>query len=101
MSNPDRTLIVDLSAIEEARGPQPNDFFVCLTPREAGSAARAIAWMLHHDPCPLVDCPTCNRYCRLFWDMVNELGPKLQGELFERLFEAQVQIPACPWEEVR
>lgn len=100
MSNPDRTLILDLSAIEEARGPKPNDFFVCLTPREAGSAAIAIASMLDREPCPLVDCPNCNRYRRLFWDMVNEVGAGLQGEVFSRLIESDVAIPDGPWEEV-
>jgi hypothetical protein len=101
MSNPDRTLILDLSAIADARGPEPNDFFVCLTPREAGAAAIAVAAMLHQDPCPVVDCPDCNRYRRLFWDMVNELGPGLQGEVFSHLDVSHVAIPDGPWEEVR
>jgi len=101
MSNPDRTLILDLTAIEEARCPQPNDFFVCLTRREGAACAYAIAALLQDGDCDVRDCANCNRYRRLFWDLANELGPTLQGELFATLFETKIQIPACPWEEVR
>lgn len=101
MSNPDRTLLLDLSAIEEARGPQPNDYFVCLTRSEARSAALAIACLLRDDGCNEIDCPKCNRYCRLFWDLVNELGPEKQRALFVTLAVAGWPTPRVPWEEVK
>ena len=101
MRNPDRTVILDLSAIEAARGPQPNDFFVCVTPREGAACAFAIAALLQDGGCNAHDCENCNRYRRLFWDVANELGPRLQGELFTTLIECDYAIPDGPWEEVR
>lgn len=100
MSNPDRTVILDLSAIEAARGPKPNDFFLCLTRREGAACAFAIAALLQDGGCADRDCQHCNRYRRLFWDLVNELGPKLQGELFANLIAVEYHIPDGPWEEV-
>lgn len=101
MSNPDRTVILDLAAIEEARGPHPNDYFVCLTRGEAAAACYAIASMLDREPCDVEECPNCNKYRRLFWDCANELGPKWQAALFRVLEEAGIPIPAGPWEETR
>lgn len=101
MSNPDRTIILDLAAIEEARGPHPNDFFICLTRREAAAACYAIARMLDKEPCDVEGCPNCNAYRRLFWDCANELGPKLQEDLFRGLDGAGIAIPDGPWEETR
>lgn len=101
MSNPDRTLILDLSAVGEARGPQPNDFFICVSPREGAACAYAVAALLEDGGCDDRECPHCNRYRRLFWDLTNELGPRLQGELFSNLIECDYAIPEGPWEEVR
>lgn len=101
MSNPDRTLILDLSAIEEARGPQPNDFFVCLTPGEGAACAFAIAALLSESTCTDRECQNCNRFRRLFWDMANELGSRLQGELFANIIDTDFEIPDGPWEGVR
>jgi hypothetical protein len=101
MSNPDRTLILDLSAAADARGPHPNDFFLCLTPGEGAACAFAVAALLQDGGCTDRDCPNCNRYRRLFWDVVNELGPKLQSELFGMLVEQNMALPDGPWEEVR
>lgn len=101
MSNPDRTLILDLSAIEEKRGPQPNDFFLCITPREGGACAYAIAVLLQDGGCATRDCEDCNGYRRLFWALTNELGPQLQGELFSNLVNCDYAIPDGPWEEVK
>jgi hypothetical protein len=101
MANPDRTIILDLAAAADARGPQPNDFFVCVTPLEAGRAAVAIAYKLEHGCCQQKDCHVCNYDRRLFWDLVNELGPGLQGEVFASLLSANLGVPDGPWEEVR
>jgi hypothetical protein len=101
MSNPDRTVILDLNAIEEARGPQPNDFFVCVTPREGAACAYAIAALLDDGTCAQRECANCNRYRRLFWDLVNELGPQVQRELLGMLIAQDVAVPDGPWEEVR
>jgi hypothetical protein len=100
MSNPDRTLILDLSAIEEARGPQPNDYFLCLTRGEGAACAFAIAVLLCEATCTDRECQNCNRYRRLFWDVTNELGLHLQGELFSQLIDMDFTIPDGPWEEV-
>jgi len=101
MSNPDRTVILDLSAVEEARGSQPNDYFLCVTPREGASCAYAIAALLHEGACSALDCSNCNGYRKLFWDLANELGPKLQSELFTVVLESDYAIPDGPWEEVK
>jgi hypothetical protein len=101
MSNPDRTLILDLSAIEEERGPQPNDFFVCLTSGEAAACAYAIATLLSDGTCTDRECEICNRYRKLFWEVTNELGARLQRELFACLVSTDIEVPDGPWEEVR
>lgn len=99
MPNPDRTILLDLSAIEEARGPQPNDYFVCLTRREAAASAYAVAFLLCDVGCDVRDCANCNEYRRLFWDLTSELGPQLQRELFASLAKSGFPIPDGPWEE--
>lgn len=101
MNNQDRKLILDLAAIEEARGPHPNDYFICLTKREAAAACYAIARMLDKEPCDVEDCDNCNAVRRLFWDVANELGPKLQADLFRFLEDNKITIPDGPWEEIR
>ena len=99
MTNPDRTIILDLSAIEEARGPQPNDYFVCVTPREAVTLAAALAYHADKENCGLSDCGLCNKSNRLFWDLLNEVGPKLQAQLIEWLQLHSIALPGTPWEE--
>ena len=101
MPNEDRKLILDLSAVEKSRGPQPNDYFVCVTPEEAAALASAVAFMLDKTECYIPDCENCNEWHRLFWSLANELGPKLQARLFHHLTEWGVSTPAGPWEEER
>ena len=100
MPHNDRRLILDLSAIEAHRGPQPNDFFVCVTPREAAGLATTVAVALRWVNCHAPDCENCNQWHRLFWDLVGELGPRLQGEVFQYLEKSGVGTPTGPWEEV-
>lgn len=99
MTNPDRTVILDLAAIEAARGPQPNDYFLCLTKREAAMVCYATAYLLSKEVCEVEDCANCNRYRRLFWDCANQLTLSLQGSVFLTLDEAGIEVPLGPWEE--
>jgi hypothetical protein len=101
MSNPDRVVSLDLSAIEGARGPQPNDFFICITREEAMIAAIGLADSLENQHCNERECDACNRVRRLFWDIFNELGPKRQTGVELALLVAGVAIPDGPWEEAR
>ena len=101
MSNPERKLILDLSAIEEERGQHPNDYFVCLTRNEAAAAAVAIAHDLNSPVCTDRECLACNEVRRLFWNIVNELGPRLQRAVFTSLEITGTPLPDGPWEEVR
>lgn len=101
MTNPDRTIILDLAAVEAARGPKPNDYFLCLTKREATAVCYAVAYLLSKEECGVEECSNCNRYRRLFWDCANELGAPRQGELFSWLIDHDIAIPEGPWEEER
>lgn len=101
MTNPDRTVILDLSAVEAARGPQPNDYFICLTRHEGAICALAVAESLNTNHCNDEDCADCNQARRLFWDIVNDLGPRLQAALFSSMAYANIEVPDGPWEEAR
>jgi len=101
MANPDRKVILDLSAVEEARGPQPNDYFVCLTPMEAALCAVGLADRLNVTICTDRECPECNMTRRLFWDIVGDIGAHWQKVVFAALTLVGTPIPDGPWEEVR
>ena len=94
-----RTVRLDLTALAEERGPHPNDFFICLTRREAAACAACIAIILSEEMCPQPECDNCNNYRRLFWNLVNDLGPRVQSELFRYLEAGHIAIPDGPWEE--
>lgn len=74
---------------------------ITLTVKETTYVLTQLAVLEASNPgCADVECPACNEYRRIFWELSNALPISARVAYQKALRECGVPLPEAPWEEM-